>query len=143
MNYLDPYGLIIMVIIMIPNVIFAMKEKNFESKYQNKLAEIIEQIGRFGSMFLIIFNVPVLEFGYWFDNGKLIYMFLTGIFAVIYCFIWFMYFKKATMTKAMLLAIIPTIIFFSIGLIQLQVLLIITATLFGIGHIIITYKNNK
>ena len=37
------YGLIIMAIVMIPNVIFAMKEKNFESKYNNKTVEIIEQ----------------------------------------------------------------------------------------------------
>lgn len=30
------YGLFIMAIVMIPNIIFAIKEKNFESKYHNK-----------------------------------------------------------------------------------------------------------
>ncbi|WP_051931781.1 hypothetical protein [Clostridium sp. KNHs214] len=70
MNWLNVYGLIIMMIIMIPNIIFAMKEKNFESKYNNKVVEIIEQIGRFGSMGLMIFNISVLEFGYWFDNNS-------------------------------------------------------------------------
>ncbi|ACA54531.1 hypothetical protein FDC45_01400 [Clostridium botulinum] len=137
------YGLIIMAIVMIPNVIFAIKEKNFESKYHNKVVEIIEQIGRFGSMGLMIFNIPLLEFGYWLNNGKIVYMVLTGALAVLYCFVWLLYFRKSTMGKAMLLAIIPTIIFLSSGIIQGKVLLIITAILFGIGHIIITYNNNR
>ena len=137
------YGLIIMAIVMIPNVIFAIKEKNFESKYYNKVVEIIEQIGRFGSMGLMIFNIPLLEFDYWFNNGKIVYMTLTGVLAVMYCFVWFLYFRKSTMEKAMSLAIIPTIIFLSSGIIQGKVLLIITAILFGIGHIIITYNNNR
>lgn len=135
------YGLAIMAIVMIPNVIFAIKEKNFESKYHNKIVEIIEQIGRFGSMGLMIFNIQVLEFGYWFNNGKIVYMALTGVLALLYCFVWFIYFKKATMEKAMLLAIIPTIMFLASGIIQGKVLLIITAIFFGIGHITITYNN--
>lgn len=135
------YGLIIMTIVMIPNIIFAIKEKNFESKYHNKAVEIIEQIGRFGSMGLMIFNIPLLEFGYWFNNGKIVYMALTGVLAVSYCFVWFLYFRKSTMEKAMSLAIIPTIIFVFSGIVQGKVLLIITAILFGIGHIIITYNN--
>ncbi|NFD54843.1 hypothetical protein EXN53_03960 [Clostridium botulinum] len=49
MDCLNIYGLIIMIIIMIPNVTFAIKEKNFESKYHNKAVEVIEQIGRFAS----------------------------------------------------------------------------------------------
>jgi len=137
------YGLIIMAIVMIPNVIFAIKEKNFESKYHNKAIEIIEQIGRFGSIGLMIFNMSLLEFGYWFNNGKIVYMILTGVLAVLYCFVWFLYFRKSTMKKAMSLAIIPTIIFLSSGIIQGKVLLIITAILFGIGHIVITYNNNR
>lgn len=53
MQWLNTYGLTIMVIIMVPNIIFAIKEKNLKSKYHNKFIEIIEQIGLFGSMFLI------------------------------------------------------------------------------------------
>ncbi len=135
------YGLIIMIIIMVPNVIFAIKGKNFESKYHNKAIEIIEQIGRFGSMGLMIFNIPLLEFGYWFNNGKVVYMILTGVLAVLYCYVWFLYFRKSTIEKAMSLAIIPTIIFLFSGIIQGKVLLIIAAIIFGIGHIIITYNN--
>lgn len=140
---MDIYGLMIITIVMIPNFIFAIKVKNFESKYKNKVVEIIEQIGRFGSLGLMIFNIPVLEFGYWFNNGKSVYMCLTGVLAVLYCFVWLWYFKKSTMRRAMALAIIPTIIFLSSGIIQGKGLLIIMAILFGVGHIIITYNNNR
>lgn len=94
-------------------------------------------------MGLMIFNISLLESGYWFNNGKIIYMFLISVLAMLYCFVWFLYFRKSTMEKAMLLAIIPTIIFLISGIIQGKVLLIITAVLFGIGHIIITYNNNR
>lgn len=143
MDWLNIYGLVIMIIIMIPNIVFAMREKNFESKYNNnKLIEVIEQIGRFGSMFLMIFNISFLNYGYWFYNAKKVYMILVGVLALAYCLTWVLYFKKATIFKAMELAIIPTLIFLFSGLIYLNILLIITSVLFGIGHLTITYYNN-
>ena len=51
-----------MIIIMIPNIIYVMKETNFENKYSNKAVEIIEQIGRFGSMGLMVFNIKLLDY---------------------------------------------------------------------------------
>lgn len=142
MDWLNIYGLVIMIIIMIPNIVFAMREKNFESKYNNKLIEVIEQIGRFGSMFLMIFNISFLNYGYWFSNAKKVYMILVGVLALAYCLTWVLYFKKATISKAMALAITPTLIFLFSGLISLNILLIITSVLFGIGHLTITYYNN-
>lgn len=53
MSWLNIYGLIIMTIIMIPNIIFVMREK-IENKYSNKAVEFIEQIGKFGSIGLLI-----------------------------------------------------------------------------------------
>lgn len=143
MDFINTYGLIIMIIIMIPNIIFAIREKNFESKYHNKFIEVIEQSGRFGSMFLMIFNISFLEYGFWFKNAKNVYILLISVLALLYCFSWILYFQKATIEKAMALAIIPTLIFLFSGIITLHILLIITAILFGIGHITITYNNNK
>lgn len=143
MGFINTYGLVIMIIIMIPNVIFAIREKNFESKYHNKFIEVIEQIGRFGSMFLMIFNISFLEYGYWFENAKNVYILLISALALLYCFSWILYFRKATVSKAMALAIIPTLIFLFSGIITLHIPLIITSMLFGIGHITITYNNNN
>ena len=135
------FGLLIVAVIMVPNVIFAMRGENPENKYHNKAVEIIEQAGRFGSMAFMVFNLPVAEFGFWFPHGNIVHMAVAGVLAVLYCLVWIFYFREANYQKAMLLAIIPTIIFFSSGVIQGKPLLIITSILFGIGHITITYKN--
>lgn len=48
MEWINIFGVIFIVIIMIPNIIYVLKTKGgFENKWNNKLVEIIEQIGRF------------------------------------------------------------------------------------------------
>ena len=142
MNYFNIYGLLIIIIIMIPNIIFAIKFKNMEDKYHNKLIEITEQIGRFGSITFMIFHVPILEYGYWFNSGKTVYIIVTGFLTLLYCLTWILYFQNQSKAKAMALAIIPTVLFLFSGIMLLHILLIITSVLFGVGHIIITYNNN-
>ena len=39
----------------------AVKEKNQENKCTNKLMNLVEQIGRYGSMFLMVFNIGLAE----------------------------------------------------------------------------------
>lgn len=63
-KWFNVYGLILMAVILIPNVIFAMKCKDgFVNKWNNKLGETVEQIGRFGCFFLMIFQIPGTFFG--------------------------------------------------------------------------------
>lgn len=43
-KWFNLYGLIFIIVIMVPNIIFAAKCKDgFENKYQNKLVETLEQ----------------------------------------------------------------------------------------------------
>lgn len=64
MDWFNLFGLIFIVVIMIPNIVFAIKYKDgFENKYQNKTIEIIEQIGRFGCFGFMIINIPGTRFG--------------------------------------------------------------------------------
>lgn len=58
------YGLIFIIVIMVPNIIFAAKCKDgFENKYQNKLVETLEQIGCFTCFGTMIINIPGTIFG--------------------------------------------------------------------------------
>ena len=46
-KYLNYWGLILVIVILIPNIVFAITCKDgFENRYQNKLVESLEQIGR-------------------------------------------------------------------------------------------------
>lgn len=51
-KYLNYWGLIFIVVILIPNIVFAITCKDgFENRYQNKLVGYLEQIGRFGCFY--------------------------------------------------------------------------------------------
>ncbi len=58
-NWLNVFGLVIVVLLLIPNIIYAIKFKNQQNKCTNKAMNIIEQIGRYGCMFLMVFNIGI------------------------------------------------------------------------------------
>lgn len=67
MEWLNLYGLLFVVLLMIPNIIYGIKcPDGFRNVYHNKLVETLEQIGRFGCMAAMMFRMPVLCFGFWF-----------------------------------------------------------------------------
>lgn len=63
MGWFNYYGLAVMAIVMIPNIVYAVKHKpDAAAGYHNKTVEILEQIGRYGCFVLMIFNIPYLYF---------------------------------------------------------------------------------
>lgn len=144
MEWLNVFGLGFMVFIMIPNIIFAMKCKDgFENKWNNKLVETIEQIGRFGCFGFMIINVPGTWFGWWSDEAFALYLIVNTILVALYCIIWIICFKKNSVFRALALSIIPSIVFLFSGIMSTSVLLIVAALLFAPSHIAISYKNAK
>lgn len=144
MNWFNIYGLIFIVIIMIPNIVFALKCKDgFANKYNNKFVELFEQIGRFGSFIFMILNIPKTYFGFYFNNGLILYLIVDSILVALYCLIWAICFKKPSVFRALSLSIIPSILFFYSGVMIRSILLIIFSLIFAPCHILISYKNAK
>lgn len=144
MNWFNIYGLIFIVIIMIPNIVFALKCKDgFVNKYNNKFVEFSEQIGRFGSFIFMIFNIPKTYFGFYFNNGLILYLIVDSILVALYCLIWIICFKKPSVFRALSLSIIPSILFHYSGVMIRSILLIIFSLIFALCHILISYKNAK
>lgn len=144
MEWLNIFGLIFIIIIMVPNIIYAIKcKEGFENKCNNKKVEMIEQIGRFGCFGFMIFNIPGTWFGWWSDEAFAIYLIVNVILIMAYCIIWTICFKKNSVFKALALSIIPSCVFLFSGIMMRSVLLIIMAVLFATSHIMISYKNAK
>ena len=144
MELFNIYGLIFVAIIMIPNVIFAIKCKDgFENKWNNKLVETMEQIGRFCCFGFMIINIPKTYFGWWGDKGLIIYLIGNIVLVTLYCLIWFICFKKNSVFRALALSIIPSIMFLFSGIISRSILLIIASIVFAPSHIMISYNNAK
>ncbi|MGN0772130.1 MAG: hypothetical protein ACI4MI_06065 [Christensenellales bacterium] len=144
MNWFNVYGLIFVVIIMIPNIVFAIKCKDgFDNKWTNKLVMLLEQMGRLGCFIFMIINIPGTCFGWWSDESFALYLIVDSILAILYCVIWIVCFKKNSVFRSLALSIIPSVLFLFSGIMSRSVLLIIASALFAPSHIMISYKNAK
>lgn len=140
-SWLNIFGLIIIVLILIPNIIYAIKVKDRQNRCRNKFMNILEQIGRYGCMFLMVFNIGIAERGFRSIGMFFAYLFGNLILIISYWILWFLYFQKPTYGKQMALAVIPAIIFLISGITMMHWLLVIFAIIFGIGHIYVTDQN--
>lgn len=144
MERINFYGIIFIAVIMVPNIIYAIKcKEGFENRWNNKIVEIIEQIGRFGCIGFMIIKIPVVCFGWWFDGGIIAYLAINIVLSIIYCVIWIICFRKDSIFRALSLSIIPSLIFICSAVLSGSILLLITSALFAPAHILISYKNAK
>lgn len=140
-SWINIFGLIIVILLLVPNIIYAIKEKNQENKCTNKFLNLIEQIGRYGCMLLMIFNIGLVEFGFSSIGAFIVYFLGNTLLMISYWTIWVLYFKKKTYWKQIALALIPTVIFLLSGITMQHLLLTFFAVVFGIGHLYVTNKN--
>lgn len=144
MNWLNVFGLIMVAVIMIPNILFAMKCKDgFENKWNNRFVETLEQIGRFGCFGFMIINIPGTWFGWWSDEAFAAYLAVDAVLVTLYCGIWAVCFRKSSVFRALALSIIPSVLFLFSGIMSRSILLTIAALLFAPSHILISYQNAK
>lgn len=136
------FGAGIVIVMLIPNIVYALKNKDAVNKCENRIMNIIEQIGRYACIALMWLPFIVWEFGFSSIREMLVYFIGNTGLIVTYVIIWIHYLKRNTMKKAIALAIIPTCIFLLSGLMLRHWLLVVASVLFGIGHIYVTYKNH-
>ncbi|MDO5520463.1 MAG: hypothetical protein Q4G58_08230 [bacterium] len=143
MQWINPNGLIIICIMMIPNIIFGMRHNDLVNLCKNQFMNIIEQIGRYGTFFLMIFNIGIFEEG---PSSEVIFYIWLGVaylLLLIYMACWAVYFNKGADKLPMTLAIVPIVLFLMTGILLRHYLLIVFSVIFGIGHIYVTWANNK
>jgi len=141
---INVFGLAFVVVMMIPNIIFAVRcKEDFENKWNNKAIERLEQIGRFGCIGFMVLNIPGTWFGWWSWKVLAIYLIVDTVLVVLYCVLWMICWKKNSMFKALSLSLIPSALFLFSGVMCRSILLILSAVLFAPTHILISYKNAK
>lgn len=142
-GWINGFGAIIIIVMMIPNILFAVKNKDMTNRCDNRMMNVIEQIGRYACLVLMWLPLIVWKFGFRSVFEMFAYMIGSGILLTAYLVIWVLYFKKPTMRTAVSLAVIPTIIFLLCGILLRHWLLVAAALLFGVGHIYVTMKNHS
>ncbi|MDE5721802.1 MAG: hypothetical protein K2I30_03565 [Clostridia bacterium] len=142
MGWFNYYGLAVMAIVMLPNIIYAVKLKNAASdNYNGKAAVIAEQTGRYACMLLMVFNIPYTYFNFWFDYALTVYLSVNGALCVAYLAFWVICWDREGKLKALSLSVIPSCIFLFSGVVLANLPLIAFAVVFAVSHIFISYKN--
>lgn len=142
MGVFNFYGLIAVVTILVPNLMWAISKKGeFTEYYNNRLVSVLEQIGRFGCFITMIVNIPYTYFGYFFEYGNLVYLVFSGIVVCVYLIGWIAKGEKEGVGYALWLSIAPSVLFLVDGILILSIPLIVFAVIFAPCHILISYKN--
>ena len=144
MGWFNYYGLIAVAIILIPNIISVVTDKNlYSSAHICRPIAISEQVGRYGCMAFTVFNIPYTYFNFWFNSALSVYLIVNGILLLLYISGWIVFGKGRSTIKMLWLSITPTILFLFSGVMLLSIPLIVFAVIFGIGHITISYRNRE
>lgn len=140
MNWINPYGLLFMAVILIPNIVFTVKcPQGFENAWENKTVERLEQVGRFGCLVFMIFPTP--WFGFPSDEAFAVYLLANAALIACYCLVWILCFRKNSIFRALALSILPSLVFLFSGILSRSPLLVLSALIFAPCHILLSYKN--
>lgn len=140
-SWINTFGLVMVVLLLIPNIIYGFKFRNVKNQCRNSAMNMLEQIGRYGCMFLMIFNTGILEYSFSSIGMLLLYIVGSIVLMAVYWVIWMLFFYKQDSWKRLALAVIPAVLFLLSGIALRHILLIILAVIFGTGHIYVTKSN--
>lgn len=140
-HWINVFGLVLILLLLIPNIIYALKFRGQKNKCTNKMMNILEQVGRYASMFFMVFHIGIAELGFSSVGAFLLYGIGNAVLMLLYWVVWMLYFYKQDLKKGMALAILPSCIFVLSGVMSGHILLIISGAIFAVGHIYVTYQN--
>lgn len=142
MEWFNLTGLIFVVVLLIPNIIYAATNKDgFAGEFHNKFVETGEQIGRFGCFILMFIQPSFVTLGYIYDGAQALYLILGIVLLALYCGGWIVFRKGNSIAKALTLSILPSVLFLESGILTLNIPLIVLSVVFAICHITISCKN--
>lgn len=142
-GWINGIGAGIVLLLMIPNIIYALRNKGELNQCKNTAILVAEQIGRYGCIVWMWLPLLVWKFGFPGVGYMLSYMLGNGVMLLCYLLIFAVYFRKRTACRAYLLAVLPGCIFLLSGLMLRHWLLVGFAVLFLPAHVYVTAVNIK
>lgn len=142
-GWINACGAGIVVLLLIPNIVYAVKHKDEKNLCTNTLMNAMEQIGRYACIVLMWLPLLVWEFGFGSVTEMLLYLAGNGALLIAYWIVFARYMKEKSAGRALTLAVLPACVFLLSGLLLRHWLLVGFAVLFAVGHIYVTMKNTE
>ena len=140
-GWINLFGAGIVVLMLIPNIVYAIQNKGEQNRCTNRAMNLIEQIGRYACIVLMWLPLLVWKFGFASVFDMLLYLVGNDLLLIAYWIVFFVHMRKRSRATALTLAILPSCIFLLSGLLLRHWLLVGFAVLFAAGHIYVTLKN--
>ncbi len=142
-GWINLFGGIIVLLMLIPNIVYALKNREERNLCTNRVMNVVEQAGRYGCIVWMWLPLLVWKFGFRSASEMLLYFLGNGVLLVAYWLVFARYMRKKTAKRALVLAILPACIFLLSGLLLRHWLLVGFGLLFAVGHIYVTTINAK
>ena len=140
-GWINVFGAIIVVLMLVPNVVYALKNRGEENRCTNRWMNLLEQIGRYGCIAFMWFPLLVGKFSFRSEPEMTLYLGGNGALLAVYWFVYARYLRERTRRRALTLAVVPACIFLMSGLLLRHWLLVVFALFFAVGHIYVTTQN--
>ena len=140
-GWINVFGAIIVALMLVPNVVYALKNRGEENRCTNRWMNLLEQIGRYGCIAFMWFPLLVGKFSFRSVPEMTLYLGGNGALLAVYWFVYARYLRERTRRRALTLAVVPACIFLMSGLLLRHWLLVIFALFFAVGHIYVTTQN--
>ena len=140
-GWINVFGAVIVVLMLIPNIVYAIKNKGEQNLCTNRFMNVVEQVGRYACIALMCLPLLVWKFGFASVLDMMLYMACNGLLLAAYWITFAFYMKRRSVRLALVLAVLPACIFLLSGILLQHWLLAGFAVVFAIGHIYVTYKN--
>ena len=140
-GWINVFEAIIVVLMLVPNVVYALKNRGEENRCTNRWMNLLEQIGRYGCIAFMWFPLLVGKFSFRSVPEMTLYLGGNGALLAVYWFVYARYLRERTRRRALTLAVVPACIFLMSGLLLRHWLLVVFALFFAVGHIYVTTQN--
>lgn len=140
-GWINLFGGIIVVLMLVPNLVYALRNRDERNRCTNRFMNVVEQAGRYGCILLMWLPLLVWKFGFRSVEEMLLYFGGNVALLLGYWLVYARYLRERTARRALALAILPSCIFLLSGLLLRHWLLVGCALLFAAGHIYVTWQN--
>lgn len=139
-DVVNVYGLLFIVIMIIPHIIYARTHKYDMKSIENRAMVYIDRIGKYCGAFLMAFNIGVLEMGFTSDLMKRFWLYSTAAAVAIYIVLWVLFLKTGKKGLAYAITILAGLILMYCGLLQVKSLLLFAGVVYLAGELYVTKK---
>lgn len=140
-GWINIFGAAVVVLMLLPNIVYAIRSRGEENLCASRAMNLIEQIGRYACIVLMWLPLPVMKFGFASVAEMLLYLGGNAALLLAYWVVFMLHMKKRRAKLALAAAVLPACIFLMSGLLLRHWLLAAFSLVFAVGHIYVTQKN--